>query len=151
MLDWSRANDLLVFTAQMKGVPNNFALFTMRSNGANASLIMPFDSTYAVSNPRFSPNGATIAFERTEIYVYRSYGIFLIDTSGQSLRKYWDLARLPCWSADGNFLMANVTYPDAGQYGEDVWYIEIKDMVGNHGVRKLAITSGYPSLIDWWP
>jgi Tol biopolymer transport system component len=150
MLDWSGANDLLVFTAYMINNPNNGTLFTVRSNGTDASPIMSFDATYSsVNNPRFSPNGATIAFERTEVNAYRS--IFLIDANGQSVRKFWDLASRPCWSADGNFLMANVTYPEAGEYGEDVGYVEIKGMVGNYSTRQVFFTSPYPGLIDWQP
>ena len=147
-LDWSGANNQLVFTAMTNEATNPYGLFTIHSDGTNTTKIASFADWKNVQNPRFSPSGTTIAFEASDL---NAVSIFLIESTGESIRKYWDMATTPRWSADGTCLMANVIHPKAGKYGEDIVDIEIRDMVGNHGVRGVGTGVQYPYLIDWVP
>ena len=87
-------------------------LYTMASDGSDIRLLAPTDDSYNSFPPRWSPDGARLAFVRHVGSVDQA--VYTVRADGSDLEKVSSTASLPSWSPNGERLA--LALPD----GEDV-------------------------------
>ena len=124
-IDWSKATNIqlteqsgieyfpsiapdgksFVFASDLKG---NFDIFWQRIGGKNPTNLTA-DSTADDTQPAFSPDGNRIAFrsERSPA------GIYVIETTGENLKRVSDIGFHPAWSPDGKEIVFSTFGMDA--------------------------------------
>ncbi|WP_149194061.1 amidohydrolase family protein [Luteimonas suaedae] len=100
--DWSPAQDLIAFQAFRDG---NFNIWTVRSDGEGLQRLTSGHGDHR--DPRFSPDGATIAFASDRAFG-GSYDIWTVDRDGGEPARITDDDTIeefePAWSPDGTRL-----------------------------------------------
>ena len=92
-----------VYVGRVHGV---MKLYLQRVGGRNATLLDP-EATVDDSQPAFSPDGEQIAFRSER----DGGGIFLMGSTGESVRRLTDFGFNPSWSPDGKeIVVANGNY-----------------------------------------
>jgi Tol biopolymer transport system component len=89
----------LLYVAQVSGSDH---IFLLRVGGTNP-IDLTRDSTVSNRSPAFSPDGETIAFRSER----DGGGVFLMGSTGESVRRLTDLGQNPSWSPDGRQIVVS--------------------------------------------
>ena len=115
-------------------------LYTLPASGGDASLLI--GGTDFASQPRFSPDGASIAFISDRD---GSDNVWIADASGRNLRavtkENGPLMTSPAWSHDGRHIFVTLVGKTAPRTGE-LWEFEVATGAGRRVVEN---TNGGPS------
>ncbi len=133
-IDWSPDGNSFVFIGR-DDVDYTAHVCTIGADGSNFKTLNdgPFN------NPRWSPDGQTIAFE----YIL---DIYFIHPDGSNMRKAIERAEDPCWSRDGSVLM--FTYIEELGWTSSKIDIRAREIGGDQRERVIYENCG---LIDWCP
>jgi eukaryotic-like serine/threonine-protein kinase len=119
-------------------------IFIQRVGGGNAINLTP-DSPENDMQPAFSPDGTRIAFRSER----DGGGIFLMGSTGESVKRLADFGYNPCWSPDGReVVVSSVEWLDVmsrGTQGE-LWVIDVAS-----GARRRIATPGDAVQPAWSP
>ena len=95
-----RSNGRVVFARTYPmGRRRNLDIATMQPSGRGVRRLTT--NSAADTNPRWSPDGSRIAFERGNL---RGFGLWLMSPSGRGQRKIANDALEPSWSPDGRWI-----------------------------------------------
>ncbi|HEY7392022.1 MAG TPA: protein kinase, partial [Bryobacteraceae bacterium] len=107
-IDWSPDGTELAFTDAAPNVNRRVIYLYNLRTGAKRQLTFPQDGLWGDWDPKFSPNGTTIAFKR--VSGFWADDIYLVSTTGSGLRRItfdqrgiWGHA----WTADGKSLIVS--------------------------------------------
>jgi Tol biopolymer transport system component len=111
----------VVYAADPNG---NLDLFLLRVGGRNPVNLTP-DSPGDDQQPAFSPDGEQIAFRSER----DGGGIFVMGSTGESVKRLTDFGFHPSWSPDGREIVVaagSFTYPtDVGAGVNDLWAVSV--------------------------
>ena len=112
----------VVFVSDERG---NDDLYLLRVGGRNV-VALTADSDAADTAPAFSPDGARIAFRSERA----GGGIFVMDATGESVRRVTDAGYDPRWSPDGTALVVAdepVIDPMSRHIESALWVVKLAD------------------------
>ncbi|HVT14887.1 MAG TPA: protein kinase [Thermoanaerobaculia bacterium] len=118
-------------------------IFLQRVGGGNA-IDLSRDSPSSDTEPAFSPDGQQIAFRSER----DGGGIFLMGSTGESVRRLTDFAYAPAWSPDGTEVLCateRVTDPQTRGPDSQLWRVKVAT-----GARQL-VTRGDAAQPSWSP
>jgi Tol biopolymer transport system component len=111
----------VVYAADTLG---NLDLFLLRVGGRNPVNLTP-DSPTDDHQPAFSPDGERIAFRSERA----GGGIFVMGSTGESVKRLTDFGYDPSWSPDGREVAVATTsfyYPtDASSHTNEIWAVDV--------------------------
>lgn len=93
----------------------NLDIFVQRVGGKNADNLTA-DAVADDTQPAFSPDGERIAFRSER----EPSGIYLIESTGENLRRVADFGFHPSWSPDGKEIVVSTTGRDAPLFGNTI-------------------------------
>jgi Tol biopolymer transport system component len=120
------------FVYARETAPGNLDLYLQRIGGSNA-LNLTADSPVDDTQPAYSPDGKLIAFRSER----EGGGIFLMEATGESVRRLTDGGFNPAWSPDGKEILfgtRKVEDPQAREGRSQVWGVTVPT-----GRRRLVI------------
>jgi len=131
----SLSPDGAYFVYARETAPGNLDIYLQRVGGSNP-INLTADSPVDDTQPAYSPDGKTIAFRSER----DGGGIFLMEATGESIRRLTNDGYNPAWSPDGKeilFATEGVEDPQ-GRGGRDsqIWGVEVAT-----GRRRLVIRS----------
>jgi Tol biopolymer transport system component len=127
------------FVADTEG---NLDIYLQRVGGGNA-INLTADSPDDDGEPAFSPDGERIAFRSARA----GGGIFVMGSTGESVKRLTDFGFDPCWSPDGKELvMSTVGFSDpAGRSGNgELWAVALDT------AERRAILRGMDAVQPSW-
>ncbi len=133
-IDWSPNGNSFVFIGR-DDVDYLSHVCTIGADGSNFKTL----NAGSFNNPRWSPDGQTIAFENI-------LDIYFIQADGSNMRKVIERADSPCWSRDGSVLM--FTYIVEMGWTSSTIDIRAREIGGDHRERVIFENCG---LVDWCP
>ncbi len=133
-IDWSPDSRKFVMIAR-DDVYYESSLCTINADGTNFKKL----ATGAYDNPRWSPDGFTIAF-------HDPFDIYFINPDGSNQRKVINRAFNPCWSADGSILM--FTFVRSLSWTSSEIDIRAREIGGE---RRERVIYNSNSITDWSP
>lgn len=133
-IDWSPDGNSFVFIGRDE-VDYTSHVCTIGADGNNFKTL----NTGSFNQPRWSPDGQTIAFENI-------LDIYFIHPDGSNMRKAIERAEDPCWSRDGSVLM--FTYIEELGWTSSKIDIRAREIGGDRRERVIYENCG---LVDWCP
>jgi Tol biopolymer transport system component len=134
----------LAFVASSANASDEGDVFIQRVGGGNAINLTP-DSPGNDTHPAFSPDGARIAFRSER----DGGGLFVMGSTGESVRRLADFGYNPSWSPDGReIVVSTVTFDEvASRSGRgELWAIEVAS-----GSKRRIETPGDAVQPRWSP
>ena len=122
----------------------NGDIYHQRVGGRNAINLTP-DSAAPDLQPAFSPDGEQIAFRSER----EGGGIFLMDATGENVRRLTDFGFHPAWSPDGIHILCAtgiVWTPESCRTISQVWLVSVAT-----GEKKQLITKEDANQPQWSP
>jgi Tol biopolymer transport system component len=111
---------LLAYVSRASG---NRDIYVLRVGGKNP-IDLTKDEPADDFEPAFSPDGSLIAFRSER----QGGGIFLMGSTGESVRRLTDTGYTPAWSPDGNeivFVTESVRDPLDRSYTSELWSVDV--------------------------
>lgn len=133
-IDWSPDGNSFVLIGRDE-VDYTAHVCTIGADGSNFKTL----NEGSFNNPRWSPDGQTIAFENI-------LDIYFINADGSNIRKVIERAEDPCWSQDGSVLM--FTYIVEMGWTSSTIDIRAREIGGDQRERVIFENCG---LVDWCP
>jgi Tol biopolymer transport system component len=132
----------VVYSSDAKG---KLSLCLLRI-GSRIPVVLTADSPADDRQPAFSPDGERIAFRSER----EGGGIFLMSSTGESVRRLTDFGYFPSWSPDGRELVVSIAdfqFPD-NLPGEvtGLWVIDV-----DSGARRAVLLNGSALQPAWSP
>jgi len=138
------------FVVYMKAIDGKRRLFLQRIGGRNP-IDLTKDSNLEPSDLKLSPDGNLIAFSCTG----KDEGIYVVGTTGESLRRVADVGGDLSWLPDGRkLLVGKATLSDvAAAHGGELWLIDLssgeKKLMANGAFRE-PFMSPHGKRVAFW-